>query len=48
MNILTSCVAGDRAAPEEVVALRAAAASSFAEPSDQKWGSQSSWSSTYA
>lgn len=36
MNILISCVASDRAIPEEVVALQAAATSPFAEPSDPK------------
>jgi hypothetical protein len=37
-NILISCVASDRAVPEEVVALRAAATSPFTKPSDPKWG----------
>ena len=36
-NIMISCVAGDRAVPEEVVALRAAITSPFAEPPDPKW-----------
>ena len=36
-NILISCVATDRAVPEEVVALRAAVTSPFTEPSDPKW-----------
>lgn len=36
INILISCVASDRAVPEEVVALMAAVTSRFAEPSDPK------------